>query len=388
MERRANLSLALVSATHGMNHFYQLLLPVVLPKIRIEYDLSYFTAGILLSSYGLSYSLFQTPVGYISGRFGKKRLLVLGLIITSLSFLAMGFTDNILVLGLLFFLAGIGGSTYHPNGMPLISDLFKENKGQASGFHQTGGSLGSFVAPLIAGFTAVALDWKTTLMVLSLPGIILSGILWGFLSDPRKTMKQQEKKKLSLRSYSSILLLIAAAAIYTSAYRGINAFANQYFVDARHLANLGEASFLFSMLQVAGLFSAPLCGRLSDRFGRKIVILILIVVQFASIYSLILAPLSILIVPCIVFGFTSFGLLAVTDAFLADITPLEHVEAIFGFHFTMSFVVGAILPPILGSIIDLYGFNLGFSLLGVAILLGIPPLTRAKRPSQKTGSEN
>lgn len=130
MQRKTRVSLILVSAAHGMNHFYQLLLPVLLPQIRTEFSLSYLTAGILLSSYSLSYSLFQTPVGYVSGRFGKKRLIMAGIIITSFSFLMMGFTNNLLVLGLLLFLAGIGGSTYHPNGMPLISDLYEENRGQ------------------------------------------------------------------------------------------------------------------------------------------------------------------------------------------------------------------------------------------------------------------
>lgn len=218
-------------------------------------------------------------------------------------------------------------------------------------------------------------------MVLSAPGIVLSVILGIFLLDPRKATRQGERSKVSLGSYRSILFLIAAAAVYTSAYRGINAFANQYFVDARHLTNLGEASFLFSMLQVAGLFSAPLTGRLSDRLGRKTVILVLIAVQFVSIYFLILSPLNVLIVPCIIFGFTSFGLLAITDAFLADITPRSYVETVFGFHYTMSFAVGAILPPILGGLIDLYGFNLSFSVLGIMILGGIPLLMRAKGSS-------
>jgi len=379
VERRANLSLALVSMTHGMNHFHQLLLPVLLPNITVEYGLSNFVVGVLLSCFSFSYSLLQTPVGYFSKRFGRKNLLALGLIVTSFSFLLIGFVNNVIVLALLFILAGAGGSTYHPNGMPLISELFKERRGQASGFHQTGGSLGSFIGPLVTGFVAVALNWRLALIVLSVPGFVLAFILWRFLLEPKSLTLSEVKTKASRGLYRPVLFLIGAAAIYTVGLRGVNSFANQYFVKGRGIANLGEASFLFSMLQVAGLFSGPFCGRLSDRFGRKAVLITLIALQSASLYSMLAAPLGLLIVPCIFFGFASFGLLATTDAFLTDITPREYVEAVFGLHYTVSFTVGAIVPPILGFIIDLYGFNRGLSILGLIVPLGIIPLTRIKQ---------
>ena len=378
VEKRVNLSLALVSLNHGMNHFHQLLLPVLLPKITSEYNLSNFVVGILLSCFNLSYSLFQTPVGYLSKKFKRKNLLAVGLVVTSLAFLIIGFVDNVIVLALLFILAGLGGSTHHPTGMPLISELFKERRGQASGFHQTGGALGSFIGPLIAGFVTIALNWKSTLIVLSIPGFVLALILWRFLLEPERVVIE-EKEEDDRGLYRPVLLLIGAGVFYTVALRGINSFANQYFVYGRGIASLAEASFLFSMLQVAGLFSGPFSGRLSDRFGRRKVLVALVLVQSASLYALLAASPSLLIVPCLVFGFTSFGLLTITDAYLTDITPKKYVDAVFGLHYTISFSVGAIVPPILGYIIDLYGFNIGFSILGLVVPFGIVLLSRLKQ---------
>lgn len=377
VEKRVNLSLALISLNHGMNHLHQLLLPVLLPKITSEYNLSNFVVGILLSCFNLSYSLFQTPVGYLSKKFKRKNLLALGLVVSSLAFLFIGFVDNIIVLALLFLLAGLGGSTHHPTGMPLISEMFKEKRGQASGFHQTGGALGSFVGPLIAGSVAVALNWKSTLIVLSIPGFVLAFILWWLLLEPKRVFVK-EKREDDRRLYRPVLLLIGAGVFYTVALRGVNSFANQYFVYGRGIASLAEASFLFSMLQVAGLFSGPFSGRLSDKFGRGKVLVALILVQSASLYALLAASPSLLIVPCLVFGFASFGLLAITDAYLTDITPKKYVDTVFGLHYTISFSVGAIVPPILGRIIDLYGFSVGFSILGLVVPLGIILLTRIK----------
>jgi len=386
VEKRS-LYLALLSTSHGMNHVYQLLIPVVIPRITADYELSNFSAGVLLSCFSLSYSLLQAPFGYLSRIYGRKILLVLGFIMTSLSFLAIGFVENIMMLSLLFFLAGIGGSTYHPNGMPFLSEFYEENRGQASGFHQTGGASGSFIAPLAIGalLALLGLDWRLTVTTLSIPGIILVIALWSLLVEPKRKIGEKESEqqfkgnmRVNLRPYGPSLIFIVAAMIYVVGLRGIDAFANQYFTYGRETKNIAEASFLFSMLKVAGLFSGPLSGKFSDIFGRKKVLIVLVVVESVSLYTLTIVPLTILIVPCIVFGFGSFGLLAITDAFLADITPKEHMATIFGLNFTVSFMTSAIIPPILGGIIDLYGFGVGFMTLSAIMPFSIPILLQIK----------
>lgn len=146
METHKRLLLVLLSTSHGMNHIYQLLIPIIIPKIVDEYQLSIISAAILISVFSLSYSLFQLPSGFLSKILGRKNVILLGFAVTSVSFLAVGFTNDMMLFTVLFFLAGFGGSTYHPNGMPLLSEFYEENRGQAAGFHQTGGSLGAIIA--------------------------------------------------------------------------------------------------------------------------------------------------------------------------------------------------------------------------------------------------
>ena len=370
--------------SHGLNHVYQLLTPVIIPKITEEYGLSNFTVGLLLASYSLSYSMLQFPVGYLSRRLGRKNLLILGFVTTSLSFMSITFADNITALALVLFLAGVGGSTYHPNGMPLLSEYYEENRGQASGFHQTGGALGSFIAPLLIGALILNLNWRLATTTLSVLGIILSVILFLLLTEPKPKVEEKERQsrpkrgKLSMRLYGPALIFILTAMIYVTGLRGIDAFANQYFTYGRGIENIAEASFLFSMLKVAGLFSGPISGRLSDVFGRKKLLIILILIESASLYILTVTPVAILMIPCIVFGFSSFGLLAITDAFLADLVPQEHRGTVFGLNFTLSFATSVIIPPVLGGVIDLHGFDTGFIALSATVLFSIPILIRLR----------
>jgi FSR family fosmidomycin resistance protein-like MFS transporter len=384
IEKNSRVYLTLLSTSHGMNHFYQLLVPVVIPKITAEYKLSNFTAGVLLSWFSLSYALLQTPSGYLSKFISRKNLVILGFVITSASFLIIGFINNIIIFALLLFLAGIGGSTYHPNGIPLLAEVYKENMGQASGFHQTGGAFGSFIAPLIVGVLVLNINWRLTITWLSVPGIILSIILWLLLVNPYQQVKEKPERQTDgnrvnrTKLYGPALILIAASVVYTVGLRGVNSFANQYFTYGRGIQDIAMASFYFSMLQVAGLFSGPLSGKLSDTFGRKKVLTILIVVESVSLYALTMAPISTIIIPCIFFGVASFGMLAVTDAFMADITPRENTEAIFGLLYTTSFLTSVIIAPVLGSIADSYGFNTGFIILSAITPLSIPILVKVK----------
>lgn len=382
MEKRASLALTLVSMSHGINHVYYTLVPLIV--LILAKDQSNLTYGILVSSFLLTYSFLQTPFGYLSKRLGRKKLLVAGFFTTSIAFLILAFVDNIFISSLLLLLAGVGGSTYHPNGVPLLAEFYDEKRGQATGFHQTGGSIGSVIAPfLLTGTTLLDLGWRTTLIILSIPGFVASITVWLLLAEPRSPITDNtakspiEREKFNIKLYQNVILLMLAAVTYNLGTRAIDAFAPRYFKSGRGISDF-DIFFLVSMLKVAGLFSGPLSGRLSDIFGRKKVLFILIVIESISVYAITLIPFGSLIIPCLTFGFASFGLLAITDAFMADIAPKKQMTTLFGIQFTASFAIGAVIGPTLGIMADLYNYNLGFTVVSIIIPLSLILLTRVK----------
>ena len=255
---------------HALNHVYQFILPVTIPKIMIDYDLSYFSVGMLVACFSFSYALFQAPFGNLSKRFGRKLLMILGLILNSLALLLIGavftYSFNIWIFALLLFLAGIGGSTYHPLGISFLADAYTENRGRVMGYHQTGGAIGSFISPLIIGAIVLSFGWQSAFIALSFLGFLMSPLIWFLLNDTKRVLTTQKEKKT--KTYGPALLLILTSSIFIIGYRGLNAFGTQYFTEGKGVT-YSEAIILFSTLQIAGIFSAPICGRLSDIFGRK-----------------------------------------------------------------------------------------------------------------------
>jgi MFS family permease len=242
--------------------------------------------------------------------------------------------------------------------------------------------VGSFVGPLVAGLLILGVGWKLTLMSLAVPGLVIAAALWFSISPDRRpdedvTQESIRIRLTELRVYAPAVVFIIAAFIYVFGLRGTDVFANQYFTYGRGIG-IAEASFLFSMLKVAGLFSAPICGRLSDTFGRRTVLTILVVVESVSLLAITISPVIVLIVPCVVFGFASFGLLAVGEALLADVTPEKHRPTIFGINLTASFSPQIFLVPVLFGLAASNGFNSGFVLLSALMPISIPLLLMVK----------
>jgi sugar phosphate permease len=81
-----------------------------------------------------------------------------------------------------------------------------------------------------------------------------------------------------------------------------------------------------------------------------------------------------------VFGFATFGSIAVADAFLSEFVPVNVLGVVFGFYATANYLSISVLPPVLGQLIDRYGFGVFFSVLSGVTLLSIPPLLMAGNP--------
>jgi MFS family permease len=203
--------------------------------------------------------------------------------------------------------------------------------------------------------------------------------MWILLPDTRRKVENRDEQtgpegseKTFLETYGSCLTLIAATVVYTLGIRAVNSLAVLYFQNGRGMDYV-QANFLFSLLQVAGLFSGPVSGKLSDTFGRKTVISILIGIEASCLYALAVTPESLLAIPCITFGFSSFGLLAATDAFLTDITPNRFMETIFGLSFTLGFFTQVIIPPLYGLIsVSTNSLDIGFIVLSAIVPFSIP----------------
>ena len=160
----------------------------VLPFVRENFRLSDSQTSFLVGAFFYTYAFGQIAGGYLSDRFGTRRMLSLYLAIWSVLTGVTGLATGFLMLVLLRFGCGLFEAGAYPACAGLIRRWFPyERRGLASGFVSIGGRIGGTVAPLMTGY----------LMVVFMPVSHSSQITDNDVLKPRKlaqyALLQEEK---------------------------------------------------------------------------------------------------------------------------------------------------------------------------------------------------
>ena len=69
--------MGLVSASHGLVHLYEGVLPPLLPLVMAEFGAEYFTMGIIVTIFSFAFGLGSLPAGILADKIGPRRLISL-----------------------------------------------------------------------------------------------------------------------------------------------------------------------------------------------------------------------------------------------------------------------------------------------------------------------
>ena len=124
------------------------------------------------------------------------------------------------------------------------------------------------------------------------------------------------------------------------------------------------------VLHSAGLWAGPLGGYLSDRLGRVRLILATCLISGSTVYLLNHVPYGPgFFVLLLIIGMSMFMRLVVSEAYIMGQTPTRHRSTVYGIFYFSSQESGAVFAPILGTVIDHFGFNYGFTIASVFIII-------------------
>jgi len=132
-----------------------MIVATLLPVYELHLDASVGGLGISLSAYFSARLLFQTPIGILSDRIGKRNMVVAGLCITSLLLLGMAHVTSISQLFALMFVAGITSATVNVPSLASGADLASPGMiGQQMSLFPMASAIGMVIGPMLAGIFA------------------------------------------------------------------------------------------------------------------------------------------------------------------------------------------------------------------------------------------
>ena len=342
--------LAAIALAHLVNDWYSILIPPALPLIKKMYHINYLQSGLLLSVPYLTSAVLQSPIAHFSERYAKRKFaLIAGFLILSASYILFYLSNSYYSALFTTFFIGIGLGTYHPQGMGILSVVFKEKKGTAIGINGTGGALGFFLAPIAMGYLLSLYNTKAFLIV-SIPGIVIALLILIIVKIEEKPIKTTMKSTLT----KELVLLGFIAIVIPFFSRGISSFLPSYFYAKG--SSILNANLKASVMLFAGMVAQPLGGYISDKLGRRKTI------SFSYFLMGVFLLLFIAYTNIIFLFFMGFFMslsIPVRHAFAAEIGGKKvntNIAVVFG----MVMIASSVAPSVVGALADSFGFKVAF----------------------------
>lgn len=165
---------------------------LALPVMAKEFGMDNILLSWVSTSFLLSAAIFLVPFGRYADMYGRKRTFTIGIIIYSISSLALAFSPNTEILLILRIVQGIGGAMIFSTSVALITVSFPQNeRGKAMGILVTAVYIGISAGPVVGGVLTHAYGWRSIFMVNAFLGVLsLASVL---MLKIEKNQKKEEK---------------------------------------------------------------------------------------------------------------------------------------------------------------------------------------------------
>ena len=381
--RRSFQEVWVISLGHALTHWYPGTFYLLLPLIGKELGLSYSEIGSVLSCQYFAGAIANIPGGIFVDSVGRKGLLMAAsLFWIGFPYLIMGFTHSYWMILCCATLVGIGNNLWHPSAIPWLANRFPQRKGLVMSIHGMGGNIGDAVAPLVVGALLAVLNWRNVVVINVLPGVLLATFTLLYLG--RKQSAEPDEVSLEsvaisgmerLRMFGALLknrallTLAAGSAFRTMTQGALLTFLPLYLGREMGYSPLWIGACMFA-LQAGGFIAAPIAGHLSDKIGRRQIIVSSMSMSAVIILLMIFAGGTGWFVMFVsVLGFFLFAVRAVLQAWLLDATPPAMGGTAIGLLFASQAFGQAVGPVSAGIVADHYGLMAAFYFLAGTIVI-------------------
>ena len=374
----------LITIGHSLTHWYPATFYLLLPLIGNELGLSYLQIGSILTTQAMAGAISNIPGGLFVDSVGRKGLLMaVSLFWIGAPYLLMGFSHDYWLLLTCAALVGIGNNLWHPTAIPLLAQRYPDRKGLVVSIHGMGGNVGDALAPLVAGALLAVLTWRQVVVINVIPGIVMSVVLLVLLGQtltrdpvaaakapaPKRTLRDTLRDFKPLLANRTLIFLCSSSVFRSMTHGGLMTFLPLYLATDMGYSPIWIGACM-AALQTAGFIAAPVAGHLSDKMGRRQIVMSSMTVTAVIVAAMIAAGGSSAFVFFIAFlGFFFFSIRAVLQAWLLDATPPNMGGSSIGVLFAIQSFGSGLGPIVCGLIADRYGLLATFYFLVGTILV-------------------
>ena len=359
-----------IAGAHFVHDVFSSFLAPLLPLVIDKLNLSLALAGSLVF-FQRSPSIINPFIGVVADRVDLRLFIVFAPGVTAITMSLLGVAPNYVVLALLLLVAGLSTAAFHVPGPVLVARVSGGQLGKGMSFWMTAGELARTVGPLFAVSAVSLLTLEGSWPVMAV-GIAASIVIYIRIKDiaPQPLSRGQNSLGQTWRAMRHVLLPLAGIMIA----RGFMAGALTTFLPTFFKAegqSLWFGGIALAVFEFAGAVGALAAGILSDRLGRRWVLLgsmftaPLFMLVFLAVKGWLILPLLVLM------GLAIFSTTPVMMALVQNHAG-ESPATANGLFMGISFVNGAVIPLLVGGLADLVGLRTAFAWSAILALVGAP----------------
>jgi len=331
-------------------------LGIALPEIRETFSLSAIAAGSLFSVMMMVAALTSGIAGRLADKLGRKRVLITGLSLLALGFACAGLSSHRILFFSFLALTGVGYGFTPPSLYAIMSDLLPHRRGFGASLVSVTYGIGGAVGAVLASRIAVTWGWRAAFVTVGLIAAadMLLQLFW--IRDSHRARAATHSGSFGTALSFSILVLAVVEFIGGSVFWSCAAWTPTALRTAKALT-LQETGWIMSMLSIANMLGSFCLGSLSDKFGRKFVIMMSAFPAAAAAFVVFwwLDAAIAIGVGIFVFGVLKASVPALIIALAQETAPTGSAGTAAGIIMSLHYTSGVVAPLIAGKLIGATG---------------------------------
>ena len=385
-----------LSAGHGIFHWFSQSFFVMLPEVVATFGLNGLQVGAISATREVISGVIALPGGVVTDMVRRHWGLVLAgcMGLFGVGWLIMGISPVYPVLLVGMAAVAAAAAMWHLPAAAALSQRFTDRRGSALSIHGVGGNIGDVLGPLLTGFLLLTLSWRGVLSIYAVvPMLLVLIVYWAFRdigrtgsidAAPPRFREQMSNTRESFKDHPRLWGIMAVAGLRGMANVAFLPFLALYLGLDDELG-LGNAALglHIALLVGVGVVAAPVVGYISDRAGRKLVLIPGMLALCAL--TALLVPFGEgagLIVILALLGVFFFSDQPILTAAALDVVGDKVAASTLGVFSFSRFVLAAASPLIAGELFDEVGiestffFVAGIYLLATVVLIAVPLSTQ------------
>jgi len=372
-----------ISFAHLFHDIYSSFLAPILPLLIEKLNINYTLSGLLQIVQRIP-SLAMPFIGIIADKVSVRYFMIFTPALTATAMSLLGIAPNYTVLVVLLFLMGISSALFHVPAPVMMKKVSGNRTGKGMSFYMAGGEIARTIGPLII-VGAVSL-WTLEGTYKLIPfGILASVILYFKIRkinlpdvDKEKERQKREGWKQTFIRFFPLFMILAAIIFFNAMMKeSIKTFLPTYLKIFKG-KTLWAGAIDLSIFQFSGIIGTYCAGTISDKIGRKKILLIVSIINPVLMWLFVVLDDTLRIPILIIMGIFLFAQGPVLLALVNDVNS-DRPAFVNSVYMTFSFIVGSISIFLFGFLSDWLNFEVSLKISAILGLFAIPFVLKLKK---------